>query len=287
MNPHDSQQPSLTALRAFTAVGRFRNLTRAANELGISKGAVSQHIHKLEQTLSTKLFERSGKDLSLTEQGRFYLADLRRAFDLIDQSTQRLALNQREWIINCTPTFAECWLIPRLASLQKLLQRSIRIIASPQRANFIEDGVDLAIRQDSPPFSIGHSAYLLCQRDWVLVCDATLYEHYHENLIQQNYLSLTFIGDSHHFETHIPDLSVAVKNMRFIRMSTAALAMHACLNGLGMCLIDRFFIRNHLQEGRLKILDSYPDYQQDAFYLIHDKHKPLPEEIFAWFKQQN
>lgn len=287
MSNHESQQPSLTALRVFTAVGRLHNVTRAASELGVSKGAVSQHLSKLEQTLDVKLFERNGKELMLTEQGRFYLADLRRAFDLIDQSTQRLTVNQREWIISCTPTFAECWLIPRLASLQHILQRSIRIIASPQRANFIEDGVDIAIRQDNPPFSVGHTSYLLYHRDWVLVCHADLYETYHQNIAEEKYLNLTFIGDSHHFETHIPDLSIKVKNMRSIRMSTAALSMHACLNQLGMCLIDRFFIREHLQSGRLKVLDSFPDYQHDAFYLIHDKHKPLPEALLAWFKQQN
>lgn len=287
MSIHDSQQPSLTALRVFTAVGRFHNITRAANELGISKGAVSQHLHKLEQTLDIKLFERHGKELSLTEQGRFYLADLRRAFDLIDQSTQRLTINQRECIISCTPTFAECWLIPRLASLQQLLQRPIRIIASSQRANFIEDGVDIAIRQDNPPFSVAHTSYLLYRRDWILVCHADLYDTYHQNITDEKYLNLTFIGDSHHFETHIPDLSMQIKNMRSIRMSTAALSMHACLNKLGMCLIDRFFIREHLKTGRLRILDSFPDYQLDAFYLIHDKHKPLSEELIAWFKQQN
>ena len=226
-------QPSLTALRVFTTVGRTHSLTQAADDLGISKGAVSQHISKLEQQLSVKLFEKQGKQLQLTEQGRFYLADLKRAFDLIDQSTQRLSLNQREWVISCTPTFAECWLLPRLASLKQLLKRPIRIIASAQRANFVQDGIDVAIRQDNPPFSVAQEAHLLYQRDWVLVCHADVYDAYQQALNTQQYHQLTFVGDSHHFETHLPDLSSLVRNMQSIRVSTAALAMHACLQQLG------------------------------------------------------
>lgn len=286
MSINEYHQPSLTALRVFTVIGRLHSLTRAAQELGISKGAVSQHLNKLEQHLNTKLFERNGKELNLTEQGRFYLADLRRAFDLIDHSTQKLSLHRREWVISCTPTFAECWLIPRLASLQHLLQRSVRIIASAQRANFVEDGVDVAIRQDNPPFSVAQKAHLLYQRDWVLVCHADIHESYQLAMNERRYHALSFIGDSHHFETHLPDLATAIMHMHSLRVSTAALAMHACLNGLGMCLIDRFFIREHLQQGRLKILDSFPDYQQDAFYLLYDRHKPISPEILAWFKQQ-
>mgnify|MGYP003604995110 CR=1 FL=1 len=287
MAHHDSLQPSLTALRVFTTVGRLQNVTAAAQELGISKGAVSQHLNKLEQQLATKLFERASKPLQLTEEGRFYLADLRRAFDLIEQSTQRLSRQQREWVLSCTPTFAECWLMPRLASLQTVLQRPIRVIASPQRANFVEDGVDVAIRQANPPFSIAHTAHLLLQRDWVLVCHQRLHAEYQLALAEQRHSNLTFIGDSHHFEALLPHFSLLIRHMHSLRFSTAALSMHACVQGLGMCLIDRFFIREHLAAGTLQVLHHFPEHQQDAFYLLYDQHKPLAAEVLAWFKQQN
>lgn len=287
MSHHDALQPSLTALRAFTVVGRLHNLTQAATELGISKSAVSQHIGNLEQTLKIKLFIRKGKELHLTEQGQSYLKDLRRAFDLIDHSTQRLALNQTEWVISCTQTFAECWLIPKLESLQTLVQGSIRIVTSVKGADLLEEGIDLLIQKDTPPFSIEHTAHLLFHRDWVLVCHKSLYEQYHQQLMEKNHRQMTFIGDDLQIEKHIPDLSAMIADMRFIRMNTSALAIHACLNGLGMCLIDRVFIREHLQRGELQVLDSYANCQQDACYLIHDKLKPLSEEILTWFKQQH
>lgn len=50
----------LSALRAFEAAFRQRGYSRAADELGLSHGAVSHHIKSLEQSLGVKLFRRDG-----------------------------------------------------------------------------------------------------------------------------------------------------------------------------------------------------------------------------------
>lgn len=287
MATFEHNTPSLTALRVLATVGRFQSISLAAQELGISKSAVSQHLSKLESQLATKLFVRGSNSFQLTEEGRFYLADLRRAFELIDDATERLALRQRQWLISCTPTFAECWLIPRLASLQSVLKRPVRVIASPQRANFVEDGVDIAIRQANPPFSVAHRAHLLLQRDWLLVCRHDVYDAYTQAWQTEQWQHLTFIGDSHHFETLLPELAPMLARAQQLRFSTAALSLHACLQGLGMCLMDRFFIQDALNHSVLKVLQAYPQYQHDAFYLLYDQHKPPEPDVLAWFLEQN
>ncbi|MEE8293381.1 MAG: LysR family transcriptional regulator, partial [Kiloniellales bacterium] len=76
----------LNGLRAFEAVARHESFTRAAQELAVSQSAVSHQIRNLESFLRTRLFERSGLTLALTQEGQTLHAGLRQAFALIRQS---------------------------------------------------------------------------------------------------------------------------------------------------------------------------------------------------------
>src|SRR6202043_4159504 len=61
--------PPLEAFRFFEAAVRHLNFTRAAEELHVTHGAVSQRVKGLEEHLGTPLFRRSGKSMLLTEEG--------------------------------------------------------------------------------------------------------------------------------------------------------------------------------------------------------------------------
>lgn len=71
--------PPLNALRAFEAAARLGSFARAAAELSVTSGAISQQVANLEASLGMSLFERNGPKLTLREAGRAYLPSLRRA----------------------------------------------------------------------------------------------------------------------------------------------------------------------------------------------------------------
>jgi LysR family transcriptional regulator, glycine cleavage system transcriptional activator len=81
--------PPLNALKAFEAAARSESLTRAAEELCVTQGAVSQQVKALEATLGIKLFFRERQRLVITEAGREYLAVVRDALDRIAVGTER------------------------------------------------------------------------------------------------------------------------------------------------------------------------------------------------------
>ncbi|MGO8470081.1 hypothetical protein AB9F45_37315, partial [Rhizobium leguminosarum] len=60
------------------------------------------------------LFERLPKSLALTGEGRSYVADVRRAFELLSNATANLKPQTVKLVVSTTPTFASRWLIPRL-----------------------------------------------------------------------------------------------------------------------------------------------------------------------------
>ena len=82
--------PPLAALRTFEVAARHLSFTKAAAELHVTQGAVSQQIKQLEATLGFDLFHRRTRGLALTEKGQALAetaqAVFRRLFDKLDDS---------------------------------------------------------------------------------------------------------------------------------------------------------------------------------------------------------
>ncbi len=83
--------PPLNGLRAFEAAARHMSFKRAADELCVTAGAVSQHVKALETALGIKLFRRSARAIALTAEGREYLPSIRTAFEVIAKATEATA----------------------------------------------------------------------------------------------------------------------------------------------------------------------------------------------------
>jgi LysR family transcriptional regulator, glycine cleavage system transcriptional activator len=83
--------PPLNGLRAFEAAARHLSFTRAADELSVTPGAVSQQVKSLEGALGITLFRRLPRSLILTEEGEAYLSPITSAFDLISRATEKSA----------------------------------------------------------------------------------------------------------------------------------------------------------------------------------------------------
>lgn len=89
--------PPLNGLRAFEAAARHLSFTRAGDELGVTAGAVSQHVRALEEALELKLFRRLARSIALTPAGRNYLPAISTAFDIIAEATETSAPALRGW----------------------------------------------------------------------------------------------------------------------------------------------------------------------------------------------
>lgn len=106
--------PPLNALRAFEAAARHGGFAGAADELCVTRGAVSRHVKLLEEHLGVALFRRLPKGIELTDGGRRFLPVLTGAFEAIHQGAERIAAERTDLHIICPPTTSIRWLIPRL-----------------------------------------------------------------------------------------------------------------------------------------------------------------------------
>lgn len=144
-----SHIPPLQLLRGFEAAARHLSFTRAAAELHVTHGAISHQIRALEVQLRTKLFQRKGRQMVLTERGQILVTQIRQGLRLLERAFEGSARRAPPDIltISLLPAFASRWLIPRIGSFQAChpgLQLALR--TTTELANLGSDGVDLAIR---------------------------------------------------------------------------------------------------------------------------------------------
>src|SRR3954452_18756504 len=148
--------PPLNALKAFEAAARSESLTRAAEELCVTQGAVSQQVKALETTLGIKLFFRERQRLVITEAGREYLAVVREALDRIALGTERLVQRQTSGVltVSTSPDFAAKWLVNRLGRFAEAHPDiDLRVAAQTHHVDFSREEVDLAVRHGNGSFT--------------------------------------------------------------------------------------------------------------------------------------
>lgn len=140
--------PPLRALIAFEASARLGSFSRAADELGLTRSAISHQIKALEQVLGVDLFSRDGKRAELTGPGMVYFPAVREAFDQIESQTQviRPRASENELTVQVYVTVAMKWLLPRLHDFErKYPAMKVRLSTSYFHWDFDEENADVGI----------------------------------------------------------------------------------------------------------------------------------------------
>lgn len=147
--------PPLNALRAFEASARHLSFKRAADELSVTAGAVSQQVKSLEARMGVKLFRRLSRGLVLTAAGENYLPSISAAFHAISEATAKVApaLKGRQLRFGISPKLSK----QRLPAIQKLMRddgvKLARIVLTDDLEKLIEGRLDILLRTSlqSPP----------------------------------------------------------------------------------------------------------------------------------------
>ncbi len=124
--------PSLTSLRAFSAVAEHGSYTRAARALNVSHAAVGQQVRALETRLGATLVVRQGRRSALTADGQRLARDLAAGFTMIQRGIESLRRAERDRPVQITmsPAFATQWFMPRMADFQHR-HRDITLMLNP------------------------------------------------------------------------------------------------------------------------------------------------------------
>ncbi len=126
-----SKTSPLAAVRAFEAVGRTGSVQQAALELGVTSGAITQHVHFLEAHLKRRLVQRSGRGIERTVWGRLYLPRLVSGFEELRKAELEIerAGQTSRLVISTYPSLASKWLCPLMFAWKKQHPEACAMIA--------------------------------------------------------------------------------------------------------------------------------------------------------------
>jgi len=262
--------PNLNGVRAFECAARHLNFRLAAEELNLTQGAVAQQVRKLETSLGQKLFVRKPRGLELTEKGAAYFTEIHAGLSCIAQATARLAPPSRSLVLSVPPSFASMWLMPRLADFEaRYPDIDLQVIASEQLSDFDTDGVDLVVRQASPPFPPDLRSVLLAPLNLVAVASPTYLQTAPPTVSLEDFRAHRLLESSHRNWLHLLGSDeVAGKAARVSRFNQTALAIAAARAGRGVAIAPEALIEPDITSGELKVVWRDEARSATGFYAV-------------------
>jgi LysR family transcriptional regulator, glycine cleavage system transcriptional activator len=293
---HD-RLPPLNALRAFDSAARHLSFARAAEELDVTPGAISQQIRVLEDFVGQPLFRRMGRSVELTDPGRAAAPALREAFEKLHDAARLLHLPLRRGrvAVSAAPSFAAKWLVPRLESFQER-HPDVEVWVSADMAvvDFAVDDVDVALRYGAGLYSGVHCERLLSE-SVVPVCSPSLQERLKS---PRDLAGVTLLHDgAPENDPTCPDWAMWLKARGVEgvdprpgpRFNQGSLAIEAATAGRGVALAKRAIAQSDLDAGRLVI--PFADEGSPvafAYHLVWPRGRtlsPAVKAFIAWVRE--
>jgi LysR family glycine cleavage system transcriptional activator len=293
--------PPFLALRVFEAAARLESFARAADELDITPGAVSQHIKALEDFAGQPLFRRLGRSVELTDAGRVTFAHAGAVLSemLHAGRAMRTASRGRRVSISTPPSFASKWLIPRLSGFQDAHPEvEVRLSADIAITDFSTSDIDMAVRYGPGGYENLHAERLMAE-SVIVVCSPRFAAESGSPTSAKDLINIPLIhDDATERDPTCPSWGMwfAARGYRRgdaergLRFNQSSLAIEAAVEGKGMVLAKQQLAQRDLNEGRLIApLAEQAAPVAFAYWLVWPRGRrfePAQQAFLTWLREQ-
>lgn len=274
-------------LKIFEAAARHNSFKLAAAELNLSPSAVSHGIAKLEREIGAKLFDREGRKLALTLDGKVLHKPVEQAFGLLRAGLLSVQSRHAEVLrLHASPSFAGQWLTPRLqAFLNAHPDMAVQIAADTDYTRFSNDDFDADIVYGDRDFS-GLSAIPLGHERVVPMCSPAFAERISSptdlaghTLIRSSLKTITW-------EDWFAANGVTAPTGVGMRFDRSFMAITAAADGLGVCLDSTRLAERELRSGRLvELFGDEARHPIDAQHYLVFPHRNEERPAVSAFKK--
>ncbi|WP_031550550.1 transcriptional regulator GcvA [Parvularcula oceani] len=289
--------PPLNALRAFEAAARHLSFARAADELAVTPGAVSQQIKALEETVGVALFRRDPRGLELTEAGSAAFPSLRDGFDRLAAGARLMTERggPRRVTVSAAPSFASKWLVPRLDGFQSSHPDiDVYVHADMQLVDFSSGEADIAIRFGRGEYENLDATLLMAERI-VPVCAPALLRGDPPLKTPSDLARHTLLHDDSRTEDGpswamwLKAAGTDIDGARGPRFNQSSLAIEAAVAGKGVALAKYALAEADLVAARLVIPFDFTTPTDFSYWVVHPSAKAALPEVAAfksWLLEQ-
>ncbi|MGR5064317.1 LysR substrate-binding domain-containing protein [Photobacterium sp. DNB22_13_2] len=263
----------------FVAVAEAESFTAASKQLGISTAQVSRQISALENRLNTKLFYRTTRKVSLTEEGTIYYQHCRRLMDGLEEAERAISdrrdTPQGSLKLTAPYTYGEQYIMPLVVDfMQQYPEVDVNMVLTNQTVDLVEGGYDLAIRLGKLSNSTMMARRLASRTQFV--CASPVYlekfgvPHSLSELRHHNCL----VGNYDHWRFQEAGKERSVKVDGTLRCASGHALRDAALKGVGLVQLPDYYISDDLDKGELvTVLDTFREPEEGIWALYpHNRH---------------
>jgi len=272
----------LSGIEAFVQSVEAGSFARAADKLGLTRSAVGKSVARLEQRLGVRLFHRTTRVHSLTEDGHAFYERCKRALEEIDAAEAALDAGRREPAgrlrVSVPLVFGRHCVAPVLTKLARRHPRlDLELAFSDRVSDLLEDGFDLAVRigelRDSPNLAarrLGSQTFVMCAAPSYL-------GKRRRSLRAEDFASLTALTYSR-AGAETPWQVPVARHLRFDDVQAIA---DAALAGIGIARLPHWLIAPLVKSGSLVLLMEGAELESSDIHAVWPHSRYLPSKTRA------
>lgn len=277
---------NLGDLDVFSRVIALGSMSLAAREMGLSPAVVSKRIKRLEESLGTRLLQRTTRQISLTEAGQGYYERVIAVLAGLEEA-EAFAAGRASHVtgslkISAPTSFGRMHIAPHLKPFMRAHpQLSVHLMLSDEFTDIVGGGYDLAIRINDPADSSLVARKLATVRRLLCASPDYLHEHgtpktledlkHHHCLPAHNNESWRLVG---------PQGPVNYRPDGLLITNSSEVIKEAALAGLGIALRSTWDIGPELKSGRLvQVLPEYEGSRNLQLSAVYPSRQFLPAKI--------
>jgi len=286
-----SKLPDFEALAIFAKVVEMRSFASAARELTLSKATVSKAVTRLEERLGARLFNRTSRQLALTDAGQ-KLAERATRLLMDGEAAENEALAQsatpRGLVRIAVPmTFGTRVIAPLLPDfLATYPEVSVDVHLSDAMVDLIGEGFDLGVRIASLPDSSLVARRLGPMTRYLVAAPSYLKTHgrptHPMHLAQHQCLGYTYLTTQNtwHF-TNTKGEQVSVRPGGPLRVNNGEALVPAAIAGIGIADLPDFIIGEAIATKKVEVILKDWKQPEGAVHLVMPPGGPRPARVEA------
>lgn len=288
---HDRQVlDGLGILRAVVEAGSF---VGAGEALGLTQPAVSRAVARLEERVGVRMFRRTARAISLTEEGRRFYESIAPHLRAIEEATSEAgdskARVRGRLRVNADPGTAQLVLTPRLQPFfEQHPDLFVELVARDRMGDLVREGFDVAVRLGEPEPSALKARLLM--RTHVVTCASPEYIARHgaprhpRDIEKHRCILMRDPSTGSHFGWEFVRgrkvVPVNVSGPLMVNQFGPMLA--ACLAGQGITQVLEFHAREFFADGRLvQVLPEWAD-ETYPLYAYHHSAQLMSAKVRAF-----
>lgn len=274
--------PPFFALRALAAAARRRSYSRAAEELSVTHGAVSQQIRKLEAELGAGLFVRQGNAMIPTPAAEKLAGEVERALRILQDGVAAFsgAAERDPLVVSLEPQFGTRWLplrLPRL--LADPAGANVDFVIESRTADFVTDGVDMGVRYGSGEDQGVEKVLLFCEQLFPVASPDLAAQHSVRE--PKDILATPLLRHRHRpWSIWLSAFDLA-DPQRGPEFEDSLMLLESAAQGMGVALARGSLVEQDLASGRLVRLLPHAVDNEFAFYIAWRADSPKLRRIHA------